>query len=571
MRVGVVHRSPADIAFRLSRCDDDSLDAEVADMVAEIGERHHLLGPRRVGVLRFPLAGVFNIVTMWVSDDAPQLRRPASADAFQRRTERPYWYPQMMEATGPLFGRTSDLPDEARIEREVFEREGVCSYVHAPVRSGRRTLGALIWAFTTDISADDQRIVDLLADAETLTAAVSIALLRMDSIDDPGAELALRLVRTDDRALRRTLHGILHELADSVHADRASVLISHPEDGTASLAVGWVDDSKPLPPTMLAPDDARVASSHWAWSVDQMLDGKAVRLDDIADAPPEAAADVATWGVDGVRSVVALPLTSDGAFRGALILNRVEPGHWTDRHMLRAEMIATSIAAVVDRLTTAERQRSQARRERDLLTSTMELIGELSHELKTPLHTIAGYAELIDDSRLDDEDRAALRTVREAATRLGFVVDDLLMAAKPQLDASTEVLPVLRQILKQFDSIAIAHDVQVDCSSLDPATAIPLDAPRTRQLLRCLVSGSLLGAGSGGSITVHSIDDGRTIGFDIESSDVVPPAALGFPVAHAIVGDLATIEIDRLDDDPHAYGAVVRTRFRPPAAAATGS
>ncbi|MEQ8439610.1 MAG: histidine kinase dimerization/phospho-acceptor domain-containing protein [Ilumatobacter fluminis] len=561
----------AEIALRLAAGADERLDADVAQILAQVGERYAHLGPRRLGVLRFPVAGAFQVVSMWVSDDAPQLRRPASGGSFQRRSERPYWYGQMLEASGPMFGRTVDLPDEARIEREIFEREGVATYAHAPIRSGGQTLGALIWAFTADHPADDPAVTALVDDAAALASAFSVPLLRMDSIDDPGAELALRLVRTDDRALRRTLHSILGELAGAVHADRASVLVAHPEDGTASLAVGWIDESKPLPPTMLAPDSARVSSNHWQWSVGQMLAGKAVRLDDIADAPPEAAADVATWGVDGVRSVLAFPLTTDGTFRGALILNRIEPGSWSDRQVHRCEMIATSVAAVVDRLTTAERERTEARRERDLLASTMELIGELSHELKTPLHTIAGFAELIDDSQLTESDRDALHTVRDAAARLGTVVDDLLTAAKPQDDASTEVLPVLQQVLKQFDSIAIAHAVDIDCSSLDPSTSVPFDAPRTRQLLRCLVSGALLGAGHGGTIAVRADDDGRTLVVDIDSTEVVPPAALGFPVAHAILGDVGSIEIDRLDDDPAAYGAVVRTRFRDSARAISGS
>ena len=554
----------AEIAWHLSSVADERLDDAVDHVLSRIGERRSQLGPRRVGLLRFPLAGFSSMVSTWVSVDAPLLRRAPSRGSFRRRAERPYWYPQMLEATGPMFGRTSDLPHEARIEREIFEREGVRTYVHAPIRTGRRTLGALAWAFTIDHAPGSPAIEDLVAEARELAPALGVALLRMEALDDPGAEMALRLIETDDRALRRTVHGILGELGRSVDADRASILMWHPHDSTASLAVGWVDPSKPLPPTMLAPDDARVATDRWAWTVGRLLAGERVRLDDTADAPPEASADVATWGVDGVRSVMAIPLTADGTFRGALILNRVRPGAWSDRQSLRAEMIATSISTVVNRLTTADRARVEVRRERDLLTSTMGLIGELSHELKTPLHAIAGYAELIDDTPLSDRDREALQAMRDAASRLGTVVDDLLAAAKPRVDASTEILPILRHTLEQFDSISIAHAVGVDCGDLDPRTTVPFDAPRTRQLLRCLVSGALLGAGHGGTIRIHA-DDGRdALVVDIDSPEIVPPAALGFPVAHAIIGDLGTIEIDRLDDDPTAYGAVVRIRFHAP-------
>lgn len=552
--------SSPELALRLSSVPDDRLDAEVVEALAAFGEHCDALGPRRIGLVRFPVTGVFNFVAMWVSDDAPQLRRREATDSFHRRTTRPYWYRLMLDLPGPMLGRTDELPDEAAIEREVFEREGVRTYAHAPIRSGSHTIGALIWAFTSELDETDPAVTALLEDAADLAAAFSIALLRMESIDDPGAELALRLIRSDDRALRRDLYGILGELGRGLRADRASLLIAHP-DGTTSLAVGWTDDTKPMPPTMLAPDDARVPMRHWAWSVGQLLQGRQVRLTDVDDAPPEAERDVATWRVDGVRSVLAIPLMSDDTLTGALIVNRLEVGEWTDRQVHRADMIATSIASVVDRLTRAERARVAARREQDLLAATMELIGELSHELKTPVHTIAGYAELIDGGRLSESDRDALDAMREAAQRLGTVVDDLLTAAKPQRGASTEVRPLLHQVVTKFDSISIAHAVEVDCSALDEHATVPLDTPRTRQLLRCLVSGALLGAGHDGAIRFRTADVGATLELEIDSREVVPPAALAFPVARAVVGDLATLEIDRLDDDPSAYGAVVRIRF----------
>ena len=554
--------SAAEIALYLASVADPNVERGIAHQVEALGDATVFLGPRRLGVLRFPIHGVFDFVTIWVSGDAPALHRPGSADRFYARQTRPYWYRTMLETSGTSFGRTETLPDEASIERAVFEREGVRTYVHTPIRTGQRVLGALIWAFPTDHDPDSEAMTRLLESTDDLADAFGVGLLRLDSIDDPGAELAHRLVRADDRALRLELYEIMRELGGSLEADRAGLLVLNRDDDTVSLGVGWATDRTSIAPTMLAPSDARVPSNRWPWSVGEMIAGRIVRLGDVHDTPPEAAEDRATWAIDGVRALLMIPLHAHDVLLGALVINRTEVGDWTDRQIHRAEMIATSIATIVDRLSRAERARTDARREHDLLTATMELIGELSHELKTPVHTIAGFAELIDDTNLSDPDRDALAAMRDAATRLGTVVDDLLAAARPHEGATTEVLPVLRQIVKQFDSISIAHAVHIDCDSLDPTTTVPLDAPRTRQLLRCLVSGALLGAGHDGTIRFRADDDGETLVVDVDSREIVPPAALGFPVAHAIVGDHATIEIDRLDDDPSAYGAVVRTRFR---------
>lgn len=61
-----------------------------------------------------------------------------------------------------------------------------------------------------------------------------------------------------------------------------------------------------------------------------------------------------------------------------------------------------------------------------------EFVANVSHELKTPLTTIRGYAETIQDCLRDDPESAArfLDTIRRQSERLNAIVDDLLYLSR---------------------------------------------------------------------------------------------------------------------------------------------
>lgn len=53
-------------------------------------------------------------------------------------------------------------------------------------------------------------------------------------------------------------------------------------------------------------------------------------------------------------------------------------------------------------------------------------LANVSHELRTPLQSVLGYASLLDDTRLDQEQRDYVRTLVGAAENLSAIINDLL-------------------------------------------------------------------------------------------------------------------------------------------------
>src|SRR3989442_1384219 len=94
------------------------------------------------------------------------------------------------------------------------------------------------------------------------------------------------------------------------------------------------------------------------------------------------------------------------------------------------------------------------RPERLMANLRREFVANVSHELKTPLTSIRGYAETLLSGGLDDEPNRArfVETIRTQAERLEALVEDLLQLADLERpDAPLD--------LKDWDASAIVRDL----------------------------------------------------------------------------------------------------------------
>jgi two-component system OmpR family sensor kinase len=126
-------------------------------------------------------------------------------------------------------------------------------------------------------------------------------------------------------------------------------------------------------------------------------------------------------------------------------------------------------------------------------------VADVSHELRTPLSTIRGWAELyFQDDGMTDPDgvRTAMSRIADEATRMGRLVEDLLLLARLDRQRPLSLSPV--------DVAAVAREVVADAQAIAPDRSITLmpigsgeqtgvlgDAGRLGQLVRNLVGNAL--------------------------------------------------------------------------------
>ena len=146
------------------------------------------------------------------------------------------------------------------------------------------------------------------------------------------------------------------------------------------------------------------------------------------------------------------------------------------------------------------RRKNQTQQELDqlraLTRSKDQFLASVSHELRTPLTGVLGFAELLRDvpeELSEDERRSMISSVAEEASDLAAIIDDLLVAARSELDllAITRVPVSLRaqvaQVLETTDATLRSRVEMVG----DPRQTAIGDPGRVRQIIRNLVTNAV--------------------------------------------------------------------------------
>ncbi len=178
--------------------------------------------------------------------------------------------------------------------------------------------------------------------------------------------------------------------------------------------------------------------------------------------------------------------------------------------------------------------RSQALEETERLKR--EFVGNVSYELRTPLTTIIGYAELLDHmgEALSERVRGHVHAVRVAAGHLARSIDDVLDMA--QVDAGelqlnlgdAPVQELLEAAAERWRGEAENAGVRIVIDCPDDIGVIRADARRLGQALEHLVENAVRQSPKEGTITVSAsrgfseiriqvADQGRGIPFHVQA------------------------------------------------------
>jgi signal transduction histidine kinase len=152
---------------------------------------------------------------------------------------------------------------------------------------------------------------------------------------------------------------------------------------------------------------------------------------------------------------------------------------------------------------------SGARREKQMLDNEKLLLTCISHDLKTPLAAISGYAEEIRDGFADSQEKMNRNVgmVLKKVQVLSKLIDDILDHSKTELHEFS----IEKQELYSFDYFSdVLGDISLDlaCSGISfkageiPNVLIEIDAKRIFQVLQNIISNSVKYTKKGGLIEV---------------------------------------------------------------------
>ena len=153
------------------------------------------------------------------------------------------------------------------------------------------------------------------------------------------------------------------------------------------------------------------------------------------------------------------------------------------------------------------------RRLRRLDSARREFIANASHELRTPIASLGGFVELLDDDPEPDREtrREFVRTMRGQIARLEKLATDLLDLSRLDADAVSlrsepiDALELAADVAGEFTAAAERHGTELRVASSDGSEPlIQADRGRTQQILRILIDNALKHTPPGTEITIAS-------------------------------------------------------------------
>jgi signal transduction histidine kinase len=140
-----------------------------------------------------------------------------------------------------------------------------------------------------------------------------------------------------------------------------------------------------------------------------------------------------------------------------------------------------------------------------------EFIANASHELRTPISSLSGFVELLDEEDPDPDARAEfVRTMREQVDRLTKLTVDLLDLSKLDADAieirreTVQLADVARRVAAEFGPTADRHRTAITVSD-GPGAAALADPDRVAQIMRILIDNVLTHTPEGTAIKVGTV------------------------------------------------------------------
>jgi signal transduction histidine kinase len=188
-------------------------------------------------------------------------------------------------------------------------------------------------------------------------------------------------------------------------------------------------------------------------------------------------------------TLVVLPIVGDESVAGAVVLSSSRPRRVEEEDLLlwRAMANQVGVAAGSARLFARLQQ---------VLRARGEFIDTMSHELRSPLHVILGYVDMLADPRQDRGFVAA--RMRASALELLQLVENTLAAArlgsgKVRLEPSEFPLAELVAELRENMAVlpAVASGVSVRWEVADDLPVVRLDRLKVKEIMHNLISNAL--------------------------------------------------------------------------------
>jgi signal transduction histidine kinase len=242
----------------------------------------------------------------------------------------------------------------------------------------------------------------------------------------------------------------------------------------------------------------------------------------------------------GYRSAIAVPLLLPDQAIGAVILYSDRPYQVSSRDtfLLSTAAIQASMAIQNAILFAEVKDKNEALERANHLKS--QFLANVTHELRTPLHSIISYGALLlegfVEGELTAEQEGHIQFMVRRAEDLSHLVDDMLDLSKIEADRievkvePLELEPCLQEVVNQLKPLAGNKDLALKLQIDTGICRVMADGHRLRQVVLNLASNALKFTEKGG-VTIHCslVNEGDMVHIGVSDTGIgISPAALGY-------------------------------------------
>ncbi len=195
--------------------------------------------------------------------------------------------------------------------------------------------------------------------------------------------------------------------------------------------------------------------------------------------------------------------------------------------IVELEEIKTAFNALSQRLIKAKQDRER------LLSDRNRMIMDISHDIKTPITTIAGYARALAEDVVTDEEtkNRYTWTLYEKSLRVGRLVDDLFTLTK--LDVSSDMIyndcdlvELVQRIVAEHYSELEENHMKIICEFPETPILCKIDSQSISRAITNIIENAMKYANQGGVLAVKMQEVNETVLIQICDNGEGIPAAL---------------------------------------------
>lgn len=208
---------------------------------------------------------------------------------------------------------------------------------------------------------------------------------------------------------------------------------------------------------------------------------------------------------------IVVPICYSSKFWGYLMLIKDDNNFYNDNiHFIN--IFPEHIALILENISLYQESERQNKRK-------IEFLAGISHEFKTPLNSIIGFAEIMESQNRNFENNKYVKNILQSANHLLTLIKDILDVSKSQykvLELNYSFFSTKDEVIKiiqAFEEMISEKNITLNYTLTE--IRISADIKRFRQLIYNLLSNAIKFNKIGGKINILTYIDGNNFVFEV--------------------------------------------------------